>query len=184
MSPTTPDGVDAGADETYIRGGATVSVSWTRVLTWTAGICLVSMAAVTIGLTVAAADNTSRLQRLKRHGTPVTARVTSCLGILSGTGVTVVGFRCSALFAVAGAEHTEDIHDSNTNLAPGTPVPCYVLADEPATLTLASAVDHQAPRWHAFVAPIVLGAITVIGTVLAVLFLRRPRATSPIRGSV
>jgi hypothetical protein len=170
-----PDADAPYAGDTYIRGGASVSVGWSRVLAWTAWICLTAMAAVAIGLTVAATTNTNRLTRLRARGVPVTAQVTGCLGVLSGTGVTVVGFQCTARFTVRGTQSTELIHDSNTNLAPGTGVRCYVLADDPASLTLATAVERQSARWHAFVPPIVLGAVTLLGLVIAVLARSRLR---------
>ena len=98
----------------YIRGAGGV-IDTRRLFRVIFGSAIVSLAVVVVVLTIQAAHKTSQIDALRHRGIPVDVTVTSCLGILSGTGITITSFQCSGSFDVAGRSYAAVIGGSNIN---------------------------------------------------------------------
>ena len=102
----------------YIRGGGGI-VDTRRLFRVLVGSAVVALAALVVVLTIEAVHKNSRIDSLRHRGVPVDVTVTNCLGILSGTGITVTSFQCSGSFELAGRSYNAVIGGSDVNHAAG-----------------------------------------------------------------
>jgi hypothetical protein len=152
----------------YIRGGAGVEVDSRRLLRVVLGLCLLVLAALVIVLTLAAVGENSRSSSLRRHGVPVDVTVTGCLGLASGTGITASGYTCKGTFTLDGRSYTEVIGGITDPRPVGETLRAVADSNDPARLSLASAVAAARSPWKAFTVPaipllLLVGAAAVIG---------------------
>jgi hypothetical protein len=133
--------VDDAAAAGYVRGGGGIPVDSRRVWSYLALAIAAGLLALTAVLAVAAAGEQTLASRLRQHGQRVSATVTGCVALASGTGITAAGYRCRARFTAAGRQHEALLRGSSALLPEGTTVPALVLPGEPASLTAAAAVD-------------------------------------------
>jgi hypothetical protein len=152
---------DEPAAGSYIRGGAGV-VDTRRLFRVLVGSAVVVLAAVVAVLTIQAADKNSRIDSLQRRGVPVDVTVTHCLGILSGTGITVTSFQCSGSFELAGRNYNAVIGGSNANHAAGDVVKAIADPKHPTSLSSASSLVNARSSWRAFIGPGVLFVLLVL----------------------
>ena len=121
-------------------------------------------------LGVGAAGQILRADRLQRHGVAVSVTVTHCLGMASGTGITVAGYRCHGTFRLDGSTHDDVIGGSDRRYPPGKTLAGVTDPTHPSTLSTAHAVASPQSTWHVLVTPALL-AIAALG----VLLVRVPR---------
>jgi hypothetical protein len=153
----------------YVRGAGTVDVDPRRLLA--AGIWLLAavLAVLAVVTTVEGVRQVQRTDRLRTAGVPVRAVVTGCVGLASGTGITVVSYSCRASFDLDGRTHNAVLGGSTALHRPGDAVAAVVLPADEDVLSIRAAVARPEPRWHPFVAPAVLTVLTagllIAGTV-------------------
>ena len=145
----------------YIRGGAgVVDTRWLfRVLVGSAVVVLAVLVAV---LTIQAVDKNSRIDNLRHRGVPVDVTVTDCLGILSGTGITVTSFQCNGSFELAGRSYHAVIDGSNANHAAGDVVKAIADPKHPTSVRSASSLANAHSSWRVFIAPAVLFLVLML----------------------
>ena len=142
-----------------------------------AGSTAVALLAVSVTLAVEAAGRDSRIDSLRAHGVPVTVRVTDCLGLASGTGITESGFTCRGSFTLGGRTYREVI-DGTTALQPsGTTVDAVTVPGDPQILYTARAAAALRVSWTAFVPPglLVVAALALLAPLLGSAQRRRAR---------
>jgi hypothetical protein len=160
----------------YIRGGGGVPVARRRILAVVGGSVCVVLLAVSITLAVEAGQRNSRIDSLRAHGVPVAVRVTDCLGLASGTGITEAGFTCRGSFTLDGRTYQEVI-DGTTALQPiGTTVDAITVPGDPQVLYAAQAAAGLHASWAAFVPPGLVGLVAL--AVLAPLLVSSRRERS------
>lgn len=152
------DGTAAGS---YIRGGAGV-VDTRRVVRVLVGSAVVILAAAVAVLTMQAANKNARIDSLRHRGVPVDVTVTHCLGILSGTGITVTSFQCSGSFELAGRNYNAVIDGSNANHAAGDVVKAIADPKHPTSISSASSLTNAHSSWRAFIGPGVVFVLLVL----------------------
>jgi hypothetical protein len=163
---------DEGTD--YIRGAGGVTLDSRRVLVVVVGSCLALLAVVAVALGIAAIDQNARNTRLQQHGVTVDVSVTGCIGILSGTGVTVAGFDCRGTFTLAGHTYNDMIRGSTAPLATGAIVKGVADPKNPSVLSTTQSVATAHPSWRALILPAIL-LVTAIGIAAWMMFrFRRP----------
>ena len=136
------------------------------------GVCLAAVAITGLILLIAAIRNNNQIDELHHHGVPVTVKVTSCLGLMGGTGQQPAGYSCSGTYTLAGTHY----HQSIPGLAfhpPGGTIQGVAVPGDPKLLSTPDQLARQHASWKAFVIPGLLLVFVVV--VLAVLFLRRRR---------
>jgi hypothetical protein len=162
----------------YIRGGAgVVDTRWVfRILT---GLAMVVVAALVAVLTIQAADKNSRTDSLRHRGVPVDVTVTKCLGILSGTGITVTTFQCSGTYVVAGRTYNGVIDGSTDNHAAGDVVKAIADPKHPTSISTASSLANADSSWRTFIGPGLLFVLLVLLVAGALWRSRRNSAQRP-----
>jgi hypothetical protein len=133
------------SEDSYVRGGGAGS-NGPRMIQLFLGACFLTLAALVITLVVQAAGENARADGLHRHGVPVTATVTGCLGVASGTGITVAAFDCKATFVQAGRTHTEVLRGSTALLQTGATISAVVAPGDPGSLSTVAAAAQAGDR--------------------------------------
>jgi hypothetical protein len=139
-----------------------------------AGVALVGLVVATIWASVATASNRSRADELRKHGVPVRATVTSCVGISSGIGMGIEYYQCRATYALAGSSFESELHGDRSLLATGRIVDAVAVPGDPGSLSLAG----RAPRSSggSWTAAVVLGALSLALALGMVALYRRGRS--------
>jgi hypothetical protein len=159
----------------YIRGGGGI-VNPRGLFRVVVGSAIVALAVLVLVLTIEAVHKNSRIHGLQRRGVPVDVTVTSCLGILSGTGITVTSFECSGSFDLAGRSYSAVIAGSNINHAAGDVVKAVADPKHPTSISTPSSLVNAHSSWRAFIGPAVLFLLLVLLIVTAFWWSRRNSA--------
>jgi Protein of unknown function (DUF3592) len=159
----------------YVRGavGHTDTAGGRRVLL---GLCFVAMALLVVVLSVQAVQDNARAGRLQHHGVEVSAVVTGCLGVASGTGISESAYRCTAAFSLDGRRHTEAIRGSSALLSTGATIRLVVDPADPGSLSTVAAAQKRTAAAKAFIAPAITGLLLLL---LAGVVAARTRAARP-----
>jgi S1-C subfamily serine protease len=169
------------AADSYIRGGGGV-IDPRRLFRVAVGSAIVALAVLVVVLAVEAAHKNARIDSLQRRGVPVDVTVTSCFGILSGTGITVTTFQCSGSFELAGHSYHAVIAGSDINHQPGDVVQAVADPKHPTSISLASSLVNAHSSWRPFIAPTVLFVVLVLLIAGALWWARRNSAQRPPDG--
>jgi len=165
----------------YIRGGGGI-VDTRRLFRLIVGSAIVALAVLVIVLTIEAVHKNSRIDGLRRRGVPVDVTVTSCFGILSGTGITVTTFQCSGSFDLGGRSYHAVIVGSNLNHAAGDVVQAVADPKHPSSISTASSLVNAHSSWRAFISPGVLFLVLALLVVGVLWWSRRNSAQRPPEG--
>jgi hypothetical protein len=165
---------DAGGGS-YIRGGAGV-VDTRRLFRVVGGLVMVALVALMVVLTINAMHENSRIDSLRHRGVPVDVTVTNCLGVLSGTGVTVAYFQCSGSYDLGGRTYNAVIAGSHVNHAAGDVVKAVADPQHPTTISTATSLAQAHSSWRSFIAPGILFVVLVLLTLFAFWWSRRESA--------
>lgn len=154
--------------------GADVQVNARMVGRVAMAAVLLTLLLVAVLLTVAGVKKNQQIQELRAHAVPVNATVTSCVGLLGGSGTNFVGYSCTGTYTVGGSRHTE-LLPGTTPHARGDIVKVVAVPNDPALVSTPALVASQHASWGVFVLPAVLFAIAVVGAglLLARMRLRR-----------
>jgi hypothetical protein len=165
----------------YIRGGGGI-VDTRRLFRVIVGSAIVALAVLVVVLTIEAVHKNSRIDSLQHRGVPVDVTVTSCFGILSGTGITVTSFQCSGSFDLAGRSYNAVIVGSNVNHAVGDVVKAVADPKHPTSISTPSSLVNAHSSWRAFIGPAVLFVPLVLLIAGAAWWSRRNSAQRPAEG--
>ena len=161
------------AEVTHLRGVRVAEADTGRVVRVLVALALVGLAVLTIILTVSAANQNSRIDQLRNHGVAVTATVTSCLGVGSGVGMGIEYWQCRATYTLEGQQYEAVIGGNRAHLQDGQPLPAVAVPGKPSLLSTAGSVHGGGSALTPYVTPLVLGVLTIVGTVGALLWARR-----------
>jgi hypothetical protein len=165
-------------DVQHLRGVRVARADPARVLRVGAVLVIVVLAVSAIVLTVSAAHQNARLDKLRHHGVPVQATVSGCVGISSGIAMAIEYWECRATYTLDGHQFNEVIRGSRANLTAGQTVPAVAVPGDPALLSTPAAAAGKYSAWSPYIAPIILGALAMILLVVLVVWSRwRHRAT-------
>jgi hypothetical protein len=134
------------------------------------GVVVGSLAVVAVVLFVAGADKNAQITNLRQHGVPVEVRVTTCRGLLGGSGSNAAGYACRGSLTVDGRRYVEAIPGSTLH-ASGTTVRAVAARGDPALLSTFGILANEHASWRVFILPSVLLAFLVL--LVAALLLRR-----------
>jgi hypothetical protein len=181
----TPDrsvsGVPVAADMPDNRvgklRGAGVQVDSRRLARVGIGIVLVTLAALTVGFTVAGVHKNQQTDELHTQGVPVTVTVTGCLGLLGGSGSNAAGYSCHGTYILHGHHYSEPLPGSAFH-RPGSTIASVAVPSDPALVSPVSIADAQHSSPSVFILPAVFGGLLVLS--IAILFIRaRRQVTRP-----
>ena len=156
--------------------GAGVDVDVRRVGRVVVALCLVALAVVAIALFIAGAKKNDQITSLQHHGVAVEVTVTTCLGLLGGSGSNAAGYECKGTFALGGHHYREDI-PGNTIRTPGATLRAVAVPGDPPLLSTARAVATDRASWNVFVVPTIL--LVVLALAGGALVTRRRHLHAP-----
>lgn len=152
--------------------GAGVEVDRRRVglVIWLTSVAsLVILSAVF--LFVGAAKNTE-ISTLQHDGRPVVVTVTTCQGLLGGSGSNAAGYACQGTYVVDGTRYYQAI-PGNEQHAIGSRIAAVVGQSDPRLLSTPSILATEHTSLGVYVVPVLLLLAAVGLTVGGVLLLRR-----------
>ena len=165
----------------YIRGGGGV-IDTRRLFRVVVGFSIVALVVLVVVLTVEAVHKNSRIDALRHRGVPVDVTVTNCLGILSGTGITVTTFQCNGSFNLDGKSYNAVIAGSTVNHSAGDVVKAVADPKHPTSISTATSLVNAHSSWRAYAVPGVLFAVLVLLVLFAFWWSRRESAQRPPDG--
>ena len=158
----------------YIRGAQAGELHRGRLA------ALVTYGAALTGLVVILAvqviHERSMVNRLHTRGHQVTATITSCRALASGTGITASGFRCNGSYLIGGQLRTATIRGSTTLFPIGQTVPVVVDPQQPDEIITIDAAMAPRPVWRSLAIPAIPVLLLALpGAWLLLRVRRRPR---------
>lgn len=171
-SELDPD-ADGGS---YIRGGGGI-IDTRRAIRVVVSSCVVGLAILVVVLAIEAVNKNSRINHLQQRGVPVDVTVTGCLGLASGTGITVTSYDCSGTFVLDGRSYTDVIVGTNVVHPIGETLKGVTDPRNPATLSTADSVATARSSWRAFIAPVVV-LLVLIALIAGIVWWSRRKANA------
>ena len=165
----TSDTDAASPDEepTVALRGASVDVDVRRIGRVLSIVAVVGLGITVIALYVAAFQRNSQITELRDHGVPVQVTVTSCIGLMGGTGQNAAGDVCSGTYTVAG--HRYNVVLPGTDLQQrGAVIAGVVAANDPTVFSTKVIVAGERPSPRVYLLPTILLVIEVVLIVLVV----------------
>ena len=170
---TDAAGTSSDQPLTVLRGNG-VDIDPRRAARWVLAVCVMALFVVALILLVAGVQKNSQSNELANHGVRVEVRVTSCLGLLGGSGSNGAGYACKGTYDYQGRQYAQDI-PGNARFAPGSTVAGVIAPDDPGLLSTPSEVAAQPASGSVFVAPAVLFVVFVLALVALIAMVRRGR---------
>jgi hypothetical protein len=134
-------------------------------------LILASLLVLGIVFTVAGVRKNDQIQELRSHAVPIDVTVTSCVGLLGGSGTNFVGYSCTGAYDVAGRRYSAQLPGSAPH-ARGAVVHAVVVPNDPALISTAAVVSTERTSGAVFIMPAVFFSIVVL-TLVVLMGLRR-----------
>jgi hypothetical protein len=122
--------------------GARLEVDGRRVGRAFAALGLIAIAVLAIMFFFIGAHKNAQISELRTHGTSVQLTVTTCIGLMGGSGSNEAGYSCTGTFSLDGKRFTEAI-PGTTLYGPGTKIE-------------AVAAENGRTSWRVYILPSVL----------------------------
>jgi hypothetical protein len=171
--PQAPNGKPRREDRTNDQPvstlrGAGARVDPRRVARVAIGLVLGTLFVLTIAFALVGAHKNQQIDELRNQGVPVTYTVTSCEGLLGGSGSNGAGFSCTGTYSIGGRRYREPLPD-NLQHAPGAAVRAIAVPSDPTLLSTPQIVRSEHTSRHVYVLPgvffvlfvLVLGAVAL-----------------------
>jgi hypothetical protein len=125
-----------------------------------------------VALFVAGADKNSEITQLRRQGVPVEVTVSSCLGLMGGSGSNLAGYSCKGSFTLDGRRYRTQI--PGTALHPrGFKLRAVAVVDDPGLVSTPAAVASEHPSTTVFILPGLLSLVLALA--VGILVRKTPR---------
>jgi uncharacterized protein DUF3592 len=153
--------------------GAGVQIDGRRLARVVVGIVLVTLAVLVVVFTIVGVHKNHQIDELRDHSVPVSATVTSCRGLLGGSGSNGAGYSCRVTYVLDGHRYHEPL-PGTALYAPGTTIRSVAVPSDPALVSPVSIVDSEHTSTSVFILPAVLFVLLV--AILVVLLQRRRKS--------
>jgi len=156
--------------------GAGVQIDGRRLGAVFVGIVLVTLAVLVVVFTVVGVHKNHQIDQLRNHGVPIGVTVTSCQGLLGGSGSNGAGYSCRGTYQFGGHRYDEQLPGTALH-APGTVVRALVVPGDPTLVSPVSVVDAEHSSANVYILPAVFLVLllAVLGAVVLWRRKRRPR---------
>lgn len=146
-----------------------------RKARWVAlALVLVTLLVLGVVFTIAGIRKNDQIQELRTHGVPIDVTVTSCVGLLGGSGTNFVGYSCTGAYTVGGKRYSELLPGSAPH-ARGAVIHAVVVPSDPALISTAALVSTERPSWGVFVLPLVFFMTVVLASAFSLAAIRPRR---------
>jgi hypothetical protein len=175
---TTPN--DPADERLAPLRGAAVQIDGRHVAPIVVGIVLVTLAVLVVVFTAIGIHKNRQINDLHDRGVAVMVTVTSCQGLLGGSGSNGAGYSCRGTYELGGHAHNELLPGTALH-APGATIPSVAVPGDPALISPVTILDSEHASDSVYVLPGVL--LVVLVAMVSGLMLRRRRASSGGRAS-
>jgi len=152
--------------------GAAVEADARRVGAVVSWLCVAALTSLVVALFVAGADKNSEITQLRRQGVPVEVTVSSCLGLMGGSGSNVAGYSCKGSFTHDGHRYRTQL--PGTALHPrGFKLRAVAVVDDPGLVSTPAAVASEHPSTTVFILPGLLSLVLALA--VGILVRKTPR---------
>jgi hypothetical protein len=169
------EGASSSGDRVGQLRGAGVQADARRLAQVAVAIVLITLAALAIGFTIVGIHKNQQTDQLHTQGVPVTVTVTSCLGLLGGSGSNAAGYSCHGTYTLAGHSYNESLPGSAFH-RPGATIDAVAVPGDPALVSPVAIVDAQHSSGSVFILPAAFGGVLVLLLVALVVRSRRRHA--------
>jgi hypothetical protein len=152
--------------------GAPVQVNARRAAVVASVVVLTALLGASVALFVSGARKNSQVNDLRDHGIAVEVTVTSCRGLLGGSGSNPVGYTCQGTYVVGDRRYRQTL-PTDALYAAGAHVTLVAASDDPALLSTRALVAARRASWRVFLVPSVL-LIVFLGALGWLVVRRRP----------
>jgi hypothetical protein len=163
MPPTpvpTPE-PDRGPDDPIMTlRGAGVDADARRVGLTLSALSAVALAVLAVIFAVAGAQRNHQIDQLRQHGVDVQVTVTTCQGLLGGSGSNSAGEACHGTFTLDGRRYTDAI--PGDKLVLGASVRGVTLRSDPGLLSTVTIVNSEHSSGNVFILPAVLLVLAIL----------------------
>jgi hypothetical protein len=164
--PYAPAADDSSGRIGTLRG-ASVGFNPRRLVQVVVALLMATLVVTVIVLTLAGIHSNNQINRLHGQGQPVTVHVTSCFGLLGGSGSNAAGYSCRGTYTLDGNTFNEALPGS-TLYRPGTKLPAVAVPGDPALVSPTAIISTQRASNGVFIVPIILGIILLMLVVIVV----------------
>jgi heme/copper-type cytochrome/quinol oxidase subunit 2 len=170
-----PDDVAPGepTDRVAALRGAGVSGVDTRrlgqIVLW---IVLATLAVLVIVFTLVGVHKNQQANRLHNDGVPVTFTVSTCTGLVGGSGSNPVGYVCHGSYTLSGHTYREQLPGNDFHRT-GSTVAAIAVPGDPALVSPAAMVATEHSSAGVFLVPLIL--LVLLALLVAYVLLRHRR---------
>lgn len=145
------------------------------------GLVVTTLAVLVVVFVVVGVDKNRQINELRGQGVPVTFTVTSCQGLLGGSGSNGAGYACRGTYHLARHSYNEPL-PGTAFFAPGATVHAIAVPSDPGLVSPVTIVESEHASSKVYVLPVVLFAALVLIVGVAVLRRRaRRRSTQAVQ---
>jgi uncharacterized membrane protein len=157
-----------------LRGAGVGGVDTRRLGQVLTGIVLVTLAVLVIVFTIVGVHKNQQDDRLHNDGVPVTFTVSTCTGLVGGSGSNPVGYVCHGRYTFDGHTYSEQLPGNDFH-RPGSTVPAVAVPGDPALVSPAAMVATEHSSNGVYLVPVILFVILVVLVALVLLRRRKHR---------
>jgi hypothetical protein len=168
-APQPGSAPDAEARVAPLRG-ATVQIDRRRLTQVLVAIVVAALAVLVVVFTVVGLNKNHQIDQLHNQGVAVNVTITSCQGLLGGSGSNGAGYACRGSYGLDGRRYNEQLPGTALH-APGTVIRALAVPGDPALVSPVSIVQTEQSSATVFILPTVL--LVLLVAILIVVLLRR-----------
>jgi uncharacterized membrane protein len=137
-----------------------------RIIVW---VVLVTLAVLVVVFSLVGVHKNQQYNRLHNDGVPVTFTVSTCTGLVGGSGSNPVGYVCHGRYTLNGRPYSEQLPGNDFH-RPGSTVPAIAVPGDPALVSPSAMVATEHSSTGVFVVPLIL--LVILALLVALVFVR------------
>ncbi len=144
-----------------LRGASVGGVDTRRLGRIVVALVLVTLAVLVVVFSLVGVHKNQQADRLRNDGVPVAFTVSSCTGLVGGTGSNPVGYVCHGSYTLNGHTYDEQLPGNDFH-RPGSTVASVAVPGDPSLVSPAAMVATEHSSTGVFAVPVILLAILAI----------------------
>jgi hypothetical protein len=158
--------------------GASAGVDGRTVAKVGLGLVMATLAVLVVIFVVVGFDKNRQIDELRGQGVPVTFTITSCQGLLGGSGSNGVGYACRGTYHLDRHTYNEPL-PGTAFFAPGAQVRAVAVPGDPGLVSPVTIVASEHASLRVYVLPVILFAALVL--IVGAIVLRRRARRGPVQ---
>jgi hypothetical protein len=153
--------------------GARAQVDGRTVAKVVLGLVVATLTVLVVVFVVVGFDKNRQTDELRSQGVPVTFTITSCQGLLGGSGSNGAGYACRGTYHLDGHTYNEPL-PGTAFFVPGATVHAIAVPSDPGLVSPVAMVESAHASWRVYLLPGILFAALLL-VAAAVIWRRRKR---------